>query len=244
MSEHRLYGELAELWPLVSPPADYAEEGRILAAVLRDLAGPVERPSLLDLGSGGGHHLHAFAPDFEAVAVDRSEAMLTHSRRLNPGVEHAVGDLRTLRLGRSFDLCLIHDALAYLVDADDVAAALATASTHLAPGGGLVLVPDRLRETFVDGALTHSSHSDGERELTFVEYVHDPDPSDTHAELVLLLLLREGGRVRVEEDRHTVGLFSRAQWLSMLAEAGFEATLRPFVEDHRLIAARNRPGLE
>lgn len=236
----RLYGELAELWPLVSPPEDYVEEARILAAVLRELAGPRERPSLLDLGSGGGHHLHPFAQGFELVAVDRSEAMLAHSRRLNPGVEHAVGDLRELRLDRRFDLVLIHDALAYLLDERDVTAALATAAAHLEPGGGLVLVPDRLRETFFDGELTTSQHADGERELTFVEYVHDPDPTDTQLEVVMLMLVRQTGRVRVEEDRHAVGLFSRAQWLALLAEAGFEATLRPFVPGHQLIAARRK----
>ena len=36
--------------------------------------------------------------------------------------------------------------------------------------------------------------------------------------------------MRVEHDRHIEGLFSRATWLRLLAEAGFAARVVPF--DH------------
>jgi hypothetical protein len=33
-AEHRFYGELAEWWPLISPPEEYAEEAAYAATVL------------------------------------------------------------------------------------------------------------------------------------------------------------------------------------------------------------------
>ena len=51
----RLYGDLADWWPLMSAPADYAEEAGLLAGVLRAAcAGPAR--TLLELGSGGGNN--------------------------------------------------------------------------------------------------------------------------------------------------------------------------------------------
>ena len=54
---NRLYGDLAYLWPLVSPVEDYAAEARCWQDVLRSKLGP-GRHCLLELGAGGGHHLY------------------------------------------------------------------------------------------------------------------------------------------------------------------------------------------
>lgn len=44
------------------------------------------------------------------------------------------------------------------------------------------------------------------------------------------LLRTPDGAVRAEHDRHVEGLFSRADWLRWLADAGFEPRVVPF--DH------------
>ena len=74
--------------------------------------------------------------------------MLELSRGLNPGCEHLLGDMRTLRLGRTFDAVLIHDAVMYMTSEADLRAALETAFVHLRPGGAAVVAPDCVRETF------------------------------------------------------------------------------------------------
>ena len=40
MKQNRLYDELADLWPLVSPPEDYAEEAVYWRDAIRDKLGP------------------------------------------------------------------------------------------------------------------------------------------------------------------------------------------------------------
>src|SRR5690349_23802772 len=100
-SEYRLYTELADWWPLISPPDVYADEAAYLAGVLGSAVPPVRE--VLDLGSGGGNVATHLKGRFAMTLVDLSEDMLAVSRRLNPECAHLQGDMRTLRLGRRFD---------------------------------------------------------------------------------------------------------------------------------------------
>lgn len=99
----RLYGELAHLWPLVSPVSEYAQESNNWRSALRAELGP-GRHDILELGAGGGHLLYYLKDDFEVFAVDSSEEMLRNSRKLNPEVLHHVGDMKQVRLGENFAL--------------------------------------------------------------------------------------------------------------------------------------------
>ena len=218
---HRLYDDLAFLWPLMSPPEEYRDEARYWRRALRERLG-AGRLRILDLGAGGGHNLHHLAREFDATAVDLSEGMLAHSRRLNPGVAHHVGDMRTVRLGETFDAVLVHDAIAYMTTEADLRAVFATARAHLRHGGLLIVAPDYYTETFVAPFVDYATHRDAETELTYVEYSTDPDPTDTSIETVFVFFIRHGGELRVEVDRHTTGLFPMATWERLLSEAGFD----------------------
>jgi SAM-dependent methyltransferase len=76
------YGQLAALWPLISPVEDYAAEAAEILGVLRQRA-PHAR-TLLELGSGGGNVAYHLKQAFDCHLTDISEAMLEVSRRLNP----------------------------------------------------------------------------------------------------------------------------------------------------------------
>ena len=147
MSLPRLYSELAYLWPIISPPEEYQEEAEVWRNAIRDKLGQ-GRHRVLELGVGGGHNLSHLTEEFEAAAVDLSPQMLDLSRKLNPGVEHHLGDMRTLRLGETFDAVLIHDAITYMLTEDDLAAAFETAKRHLRAGGLLIVAPDWVRDNF------------------------------------------------------------------------------------------------
>ena len=138
---HRLYSDLAHLWSLMSPPDHYEEETRYWLRELLTRLAPGRR-RILDLGTEGGHHLHQLTAEFDATAVDLPEAMLSHSGRLNPGVVHHIGDMRTVRLGETFDAVLVHDAISYMTTEADLLAIFATARAHLRPGDLLIAAPD------------------------------------------------------------------------------------------------------
>ncbi|MBN1212122.1 MAG: methyltransferase domain-containing protein [candidate division Zixibacteria bacterium] len=221
IKQNRLYDEFAHLWNLISNPQDYALEAAFWKKALRDKLGP-GRHEILELGVGGGHNLSHLKNEFRATAVDISDKMLDNSRRLNPEVEHLVGDMRSVRLGRIFRAVIIHDAINYMLTEDDLHAALRTAAEHLDPGGVFVTSPDYTTETFTDGVVRHGSCADENTRLVHIEYEFDPDPDDTTYEYLMIYLIREKGQLRIEHDRHVTGLFREARWLELIEDAGFE----------------------
>lgn len=217
----RLYTELAQYWTLVSAAEDYAEEAGYWRRAIRARLGP-GRHGVLELGVGGGNNMSHLTGDFEFTAVDASAAMLEQARSRNPGVEFHVGDMRTVRLGRTFDAVLIHDAISYMCSEADLRAVFATAREHLRAGGLVVAAPDYFRETLRDPQVCTSTRSADGVELTMFEYTYDPDPADTSYESLMWYVIREaGGPPRVECDRHRFGLFDLATWERLIAESGF-----------------------
>ena len=73
MKLKRMYDELAHLWRLISPPEDYADEARYWRDALRAKLGS-GRHEILELGVGGGNNLSHLTSEFQATAVDLSEA--------------------------------------------------------------------------------------------------------------------------------------------------------------------------
>jgi SAM-dependent methyltransferase len=225
----KLYSDLAEWWPLMSAPADYEEEAAFYGNAL---AAACSRPpaTMLELGSGGGNNASHLKARFRMTLVDPSPGMLAVSRRLNPGCEHVQGDMRSVRLGRAFDAVFVHDAVTYMATEQDLRAAIATAYEHCRPGGAALFAPDYLAETFAPSTECGGHDGDG-RAMRYLEWVWDPNPTDQIYTVDYTYVLRDrDGAVRVEHDRHTEGLFSRAHWLQWLSEAGFEPSAVPF--DH------------
>ncbi|MGH3134635.1 MAG: class I SAM-dependent methyltransferase [Gaiellaceae bacterium] len=238
----RIYADLAPWFHLLTHPSDYEEEAGFVARVIDATAdGPAE--TLLELGSGGGNNASHLKRRFRCTLTDLSEDMLELSRSLNPECEHVQGDMRTLRLGSTFDAVLVHDAVMYMTTEDDLRAAIATAAAHLRPGGAAVVIPDTTRERFVP-ATSHGGH-DGEdgRSLRYLEWVTDPDPDDSTYDVDFVVVLREPGKaLRVEHDRHTDGLFPESTWHRLIEEAGLElvdpGVQDPHAGEHAVFVAR------
>ncbi|MEL6180731.1 MAG: class I SAM-dependent methyltransferase [Myxococcota bacterium] len=224
VTDLHMYGDLASWFHLLSAPADYAEEANFIVEQVqaRVRSGAVER--MLELGSGAGctaSHLKAYAA---MTLSDLSEGMLDLSVQLNPECTHHQGDMRTLRLGETFDAVLIHDAIMYMLTIEDLTAAMTTAWVHCRPGGVAVFMPDHTAETFEAGETTHGGHdgADG-RGIRYTCWDQDEDPNDGRVEAHYTYMLREPGQpMRTVYDRHVVNAFPRAVWRSCVQGVGFE----------------------
>lgn len=225
MPPPRLYHELAHLWPLLSPPDDYAPEAERIHKLFAHYLNPApkgQRHSILELGGGGGHTLLHLADRYEVHAADRSESMLANCRDRDPRIQTHRGDMRIIRLDRRFDAVLAHDAIDYLTDLDDLRSTCATAAAHLKPGGLFLAGPTYVADHFPDHESVHDTRDSEDREVAYVSYVNRPMPGSTRYELAMTILVRENGRLRIEEDRHTCGLFPTRLWHDVLTEAGFD----------------------
>jgi SAM-dependent methyltransferase len=222
----KMYAQLAEWWPLLSAPEDYAEEAAFIRGLLKAaVVGPLR--TLLEIGSGGGNNASFLKRDFQLTLVDLSTDMLRISQQLNPEVEHRQGDMRRLDLGRTFDAVLIHDAIMYMTTQEDLQAAIQTAFRHCRPGGAAVFVPDWVQETFA-AETSHGGHDGDRRSLRYLEWSHDPDPEDqTFVTDYVYLLRSEENGLQVLQEQHTEGLFPRQLWLDLISAAGFEAQVLP-----------------
>jgi SAM-dependent methyltransferase len=235
-----MYDDLAAWWPLLSPASEYEDE----AADLLPRLGTAPGRTLLELGAGGGSLAFHLKHHFRLTLTDLSPGMSAVSQAINPECEHLIGDMRSLRLGREFDVVLIHDAIMYATEPREVRAVLRTAAIHCRDGGTVVVLPDFIRETFVPGT-DHGGHDapDG-RGLRYLEWSRDPDPhDDTYLVDYAFLLRTSDGTVTVEHDQHIEGLFTRARWLEWFAEAGLPARSHIDAEGREVfIGTRRRPG--
>jgi SAM-dependent methyltransferase len=223
-----LYGELTPWYRLLDPVADHADEAAAYAAAL-ERGGAVAGGTLLELGAGAGGNAFFIKRGYRCTLTDISPGMQALSRALNPECEHLPGDMRTLRLGRTFDAVMVHDAIAYMTTRGDLAAVAATAFAHTRPGGAALFAPDYVRESFRETSQLYTG-DEGGRSLRCVEWVWDPDPADETYLAEYAFLLREHGGVRAVHDRHVEGLFPRAIWIDILTGAGYQVELvdRPF----------------
>ena len=240
--EPKLYAELADWWPLLSAPEEYADEAAEYRRMLVDHARREVR-DVLELGSGGGNNASHLKASFALTLVDRSAGMLQVSRRLNRECEHVEGDMRSVRLGRMFDAVFVHDAIAYITTEDDLRSVFRTAFDHCRPGGVALFVPDSVRETF-EPATDHGGHDGADRALRYLEWTWDPDPDDTTVRMDLTYVLHEpDGSVHAKLDEHLCGLFPRDTWLRLIEQAGFEVVAVALAHDERPIGAEGFVGV-
>ncbi|HET7014619.1 MAG TPA: class I SAM-dependent methyltransferase [Streptosporangiaceae bacterium] len=236
--DYRIYADLADWWPLISPPREYSAESAYLAALLDRALGldralrqeqalgqeqtPRGTAEVLDLGSGGGHVAVHLKDKFRLTLVDISEEMLAVSERLVPLAPHVRGDMRSVRLGRTFDAVLVHDAIDYIIGTDDLRLAVETAAAHCRPGGVVLFVPDYVKDTFDEliggggGGVDEAG-----RTASFSERTWDPDPGDDWVQADYEFTLRTAdGDEKVICESHRLSAFSRETWRIELARAG------------------------
>lgn len=128
-------------YDLLYADKDYEAEAGYVARVLRN-ANPGVR-TILELGSGTGRHGRLLAAmGLDVYGIERSNEMAVIAQSTTDIVTVGgsfrceVGDLRVVRLPRTFDavISLFH-VISYQTTDDDLSAGFRTAATHLEKGG-------------------------------------------------------------------------------------------------------------
>ncbi|NCC39612.1 MAG: class I SAM-dependent methyltransferase [Gammaproteobacteria bacterium] len=222
----KLYHELAWLWPLWGDAQ--TEYAHYCQSVVDRIRRHAQRPvsTLLDIGCGGGKNVLNLKDDFEVTGLDLSPEMLAQARTLNPECRFVQGDMRTFRLDETFDAVLMDDAISHMNSRADFVAALRTAHAHLRPGGVLIATPDVTTESFQQNStsvtLAAARTSPPGVEVVFIENRYDPDPTDEQYEATIFYLIRDHGRLQIETDHWTLGIFSLDTWRHVLKGMGCE----------------------
>jgi SAM-dependent methyltransferase len=226
--QQRLYKDLSWIWPIVTPPDEYVRETEFFSSLIKEHS-EIEVKSLLNLGCSGGNHDYTLKKYFNVTGVDNSEAMLALARNLNPEVVYHDGDMRNLRIEGLFDAVTIFNSINSLLSEGDLAAAFTTAYIYLKPGGILFTMAEITRENFKQNKMFSSTHVNGDTDVTFIENYYDSNPTDSIYEATFVFLVRQGGRLKIENDRHLLGIFRTNTWLDLLQKTGFSVNRKEYV---------------
>jgi SAM-dependent methyltransferase len=147
--------------------------------------------------------------------------MLKLAKELNPASEYIHGDMRSIRLGKTYDIVVALDSVNYMKTEEDLIDLFQTAYKHLNPGGVFLTVVEENSERFKQNRTISSTHSRGDTQITFIENSYDPNPDDNHFEMTFIYLVRDKGNLEIHTDSHIWGLFKMETWRRLLKKAGF-----------------------
>lgn len=198
----------------------------------------------LEMACGTGLHLRHLTGGFRAEGVDRSPEMLAVARARLPDVPFHRGDLRTVDLGRRFDVvsCLF-SSIGYMRTRADLDRAVATFARHLRPGGVVVIEPWYVPTAYRPGTV-------------YMDAI--PGKSRTALHQVRMIVATRKGRLSVMDahhlvgtpagvthfvERHEMGLFTEAETAEAFVRAGLDPTFDPVgISDRGLWFGRSRDG--
>jgi SAM-dependent methyltransferase len=174
--------------------------------------------TLLDVACGTGKHLVFLRTRFECEGVDLDEGLLAVARERLPGVPLHQGDMRTLELGRRFDVvtCLF-SAIGFVRDLDGLAAATRSLAAHVGEGGVLLLEPWVTPDVWKPGR-PHVLAADGDGLALARVTVAGQHGRISTTNMHYLVGTADG--VEHFEEHHELGLFTEEEMRSALEAAG------------------------
>jgi len=215
----RLYRDFAWIEHIVGPPEDYIEESEFFSKVIKENA-KIGTKTLLHFGCGAGGHDYTFKEHFKVTGVDISDEMLKIARELNPEITYLNGDMRAIELDERFDAVAIPDSIGHMTTIEDLQKAILTADMHLSPGG-ILLIVTAVKEDFRENNFIYIGSKE-DTEVTLFENNYIPDPAGTTYEATAVFLIRRKGKLEIQSDTETLGLFTLSTWLDLLRDKGLE----------------------
>lgn len=235
------YNELAWTDALLADPARYECEVAVYADLI-DRAATVPPLTMLHLGCGAGGHDRFFKRRYAVTGVDLSVGMLEMARDANPDVEYLHDDMRSVDLGRQFDIVAIPDSIDYMVTLDDLGQAIKTAVAHLKTGG-ILLVVANVEERFHDNNFAYTAEKNGVH-VTLLENDYASRLRPNTYEATLVYLIRRNGQLSIHTDQHILGLFPERAWQHVLDDAKVaiqQTTLSHTYDKHVLDDGEHQP---
>jgi SAM-dependent methyltransferase len=213
----KAYNELAWIDSVLGGPESFEEETLTYIKAIESCF-PIAPRTMLHLGCGAGAHDFHFKKHFSLTGVDISEGMLSIAKKRNPEVTYVQGDMRTVNLEKKFDIVIIPDSIAYMTTIEDLTAAIKTAALHMNPNG-VILIVAHLKEEFRNNNFVYT----GEKaDIHVTVFENNYIISDSMYESSVFYLIRENGQRSVHEEVHTLGLFTKDQWMLVFKECGIK----------------------
>lgn len=182
--------------------------------------------SLLELGCGTGRYLEQLRQWYETEGLDISETMLTVAHRRLPDATLHLDDMTTFQFDKSYDsvVCLF-SSIAYVTSLADLGAMIRRSAQHLNPGGVLIIEPWFTPDAWTNGHIgSRVVEGDGVS-------VARVDTSAVHGNRAVMrwawAVAWEDGDADAYVEEHPTGLFTIAEYDTLLREAGLAPEYNP-----------------
>ncbi len=230
--ERLLYNQYQWVWDMIGTVEDYEKLARYIAGQIRKYE-RIKTKTVLHLGCGSGCIDHHLKGQFTITGVDLSEKMLESARLKNPECEYMKGDMRDFQTEGVFDAVIIPESINYILSKEHIGNVFKNAKTLLKKDGLLLVIVGYDPENFPQDRTTVERVTDKNKaiELTFIENNYTAYPQSNSFEATFVFLIRIQGKLEIETDIHSLGLFEKETFADEMTKAGFKAG---FIEDQYL----------
>jgi len=199
-----------------------AEASRIADEVGR--ANP-SATSLLDVACGTGRHLPFLAGTFSIDGIDLNPELLAEARLKVPTARFHEADMTDFDLGRQFDaITCMFSSIAYVVTPERLRQTLERFTSHLAPGGVVIIEPWFTPDTFWDGHVVANFIDEPDLKAA---WMYQQERVDRVSVLPIHYLIATPDGVERFSERHEFGLFTHQEYTSAMERVGLRVTYDP-----------------
>ena len=221
MSKQMLHNQLAKYYDRVYSFKDYLDEAvRLQNAIIKYSESGGN--TLLDVGCGTGLHLKHLKDDFVCTGIDISKNMLKIARKNAKGVTFKEADMKTLKLGKQFDviICLL-SSIGYVKTTASLEKTIKNFSMHLKKGGLALIEPSHAKSAYVSGEPRITTYNGKDAKIARVNFTKIRQAT---AVLNMHILISERGKdAKYFLDTHELGLFGINNTLRIMKTAGLKS---------------------
>ena len=221
MTKQLLHNQLSKYYDKVYSFKDYLDEAvRLQNLIIKYVESGGN--TLLDVACGTGLHLKHLKDDFSCTGVDVSKSMLKIARKNTKGVTFKEADMKTLNLGKQFDviICLL-SSIGYVKTAMSLEKTIQNFSRHLKKGGLALIEPSHAKSFYVSGEPRITTYDGKDAKIARVNFTKI---RQTTAVLNMHILIAEKGKdAKYFVDRHELGLFGINNTLRIMKAAGLKS---------------------
>ncbi len=174
--------------------------------------------TLLDTACGTGKHIEHLRSKYECEGLDLNADLLAIAKDRCPGIRFIQADMSDFDAGKKYDVvtCLF-SSIAYVKTKENLHKAINCMSSHLNPGGLLIIEPWFSRENFWTDRVTANHYDTPELKIT---WMYTSKLEDGLSILDIHYLAGTQEEVVHFTERHELGLFDDAEYLQAFKDAG------------------------
>jgi len=221
MSQPLIYANNGQYYDLVYGWKDYKKEVEIIERLITKFK-TNSGNKLLDVGCGTGEHLKYISKNYDCMGLDINQKLLSIASRKNNDIEFRQGDMINFDIDMKFDvITLLFSAIGYVRTLENLEKTLKNLFNHLNTGGILIIEPwfNKKSKSFkvnVPFLTTFEGNDVKIARLSIAKIKGDFSIMDTH-----YLVAENGGEVKHFSEKHTLGLFEKADFLKIMKSVGF-----------------------